>query len=128
MKNYNLPRLNKNNAENLEGKLTLIEISEALKHMKNEKSPGIDGFPAEFYKIFWKKLKHIILHALNESYEKGILSTTLRHSLITCLPKGKKPREFIKNWRPITLLSVVYKIASAAIVNRLKTTGKYNTK
>ena len=78
MKNYNLPRLNKNNAENLEGKLTLIEISEALKHMKNEKSPGIDGFPAEFYKIFWKKLKHIILHALNESYEKGILLTTLR--------------------------------------------------
>ena len=121
MKNYNLPRLNKNNAENLEGKLTLIEISKALKHMKNEKSPGIDGFPAEFYKIFWKKLKHIILHALNESYEKGTLSTTLRHGLITCLPKGKKPREFIKNWRPITL-SVVYKIASAAIVNRLKTT------
>ena len=97
MKNYNLPRLNKN-MENLEGKLTLIEISEALKHMKNEKSPGIDGFPAEFYKIFWKKLKHIILHALNESYKKGILSTTLRHGLITCLPKGKKPREFIKNW------------------------------
>ena len=57
MKNYNLPRLNKNNAENLEGKLTLIEISKALKHMKNEKSPGIDGFPAEFYKIFWKKIK-----------------------------------------------------------------------
>ena len=49
--------------KNLEGKLTLIEISEALKHMKNEKSPGIDGFPAEFYKILWKKLTHIILNA-----------------------------------------------------------------
>ena len=69
MKNYNLPRLNKTNSENLEGKLTLIEISKALKHMKNEKSPGIDGFPAEFYKSFRKKLKYIVLHALNESYE-----------------------------------------------------------
>ena len=108
--------------ENLEGKLTVIEISEALKHMKNKKSPGIDSFPAEFYKNFLKKLKHIILYALNKSYEKGILSTTLRHGLITCLPKGKKPREFIKNWRPITLPSVVYKIASAAIANRLKST------
>ena len=38
MKNYNLQRLNKNNAEKLQGKLTLIEISEALKHMKNENS------------------------------------------------------------------------------------------
>ena len=90
--------------------------------MKNEKFPIIDGFPAEFYKIFWKKVKHIILHALNKSYERRILSTTLRHGLITCLPKGQKPREFIKNWRPITLLSVVYKITSAAIANRLKTT------
>ena len=106
--------------EKLEGKLTLTEISEALMRLKNEKSPGIDGFPSEFYKIFWAKLKYIILHALNESYDNGILSTTLRHGLITCLPKGQKPREFIKNWRPITLLSVVYKIASAAIANRLK--------
>ena len=92
MKNYNLPRLNKNNAKNLEGKLTLTEISKALKHMKNEKSPGIDGFSAEFYKIFWNNLKHIVLHALNKSYEKGILSTTLRHGLITCLPTGKKTK------------------------------------
>ena len=106
--------------EKLEGKVMLTEISEALMPMKNEKSPGIDGFPSEFYKIFWAKLKYIILHALNESYDNGILSTTLRHGLITCLPKGQKPREFIKNWRPITLLSVVYKIASAAIANRLK--------
>ena len=120
IENYSLPQLNESDVEKLEGKLMLTEISEALMRMKNEKSPGIDGFPSEFYKIFWAKLKYIRLHALNESYDNGILSTTLRHGLITCLPKGQKPREFIKNWRPITLLSVVYKIASAAIANRLK--------
>ena len=120
IENYSLPQLNESDMEKLEGKLMLTEISEALLRMKNEKSPGIDGFPSEFYKTFWAKLKYIIMHALNESYDNGILSTTLRHGLITCLPKGQKPREFIKNWRPITLLSVVYKIASAAIANRLK--------
>ena len=42
-------------------------------HMKNEKSPGIDGFPAEFYKIFWVKLKYITLHALNENSLKVVI-------------------------------------------------------
>ncbi len=41
--------------------------------------------------------------------------------MITILPKGDKPREFLKNWRPISLLNVTYKILSACIANRLKT-------
>ena len=88
--------------------------------MKNEKTPGIDGFPSEFYKVFWGKLKNVVLDALNESYKHGELPISLRHGLISCLPKGQKPREFVKYWRPITLLSVLYKLASAAIAGRLK--------
>ena len=41
--------------------------------------------------------------------------------MITCLPKQNKSREYLQNWRPIFLLNVVYKIASASIANRLKT-------
>ena len=37
-----------------------------------------------------------------------------------CSPKGDKSRELLKNWRPISLLSVIYKIASASIANRIK--------
>ena len=36
------------------------------------------------------------------------------------MPKGNKPRHFLKNWRPISLLNTVYKIGSAAIANRFK--------
>ena len=36
----------------LEGLLTIEEIGSALKSMKNNKSPGIDEFPTDFYKIF----------------------------------------------------------------------------
>ena len=46
---------------------------------------------------------------------------TLRQCIISCLPKGDKPREHLKNWRPISLLSVVYKLASTSIANRIKT-------
>ena len=40
--------------------------------------------------------------------------------IISCLPKGDKPREYLKNWQPISLLSVLYKLASATVANRLK--------
>ena len=42
-----------------EGLLTEHECQAALKDMKNQKSPGSDGFTAEFYKIFWNDLKFL---------------------------------------------------------------------
>ena len=88
--------------------------------MKNGKSPGIDGITAEFLKVFWRKLKVKVTNAINCCFEKGQLSTSLRQSIITCIPKGNKDRKFIKNWRPISLLCVTYKLASAAMAERIK--------
>ena len=114
-------KLSNSDAEGLEGCLTIHEISNPLKAMKNQKCPGIDGFPAEFFKVFWAKLKFFVLRALNYGYTTGTLSISLRQCIVSCLPKGDKPRQFLKNWRPISLLSVVYKIASSALSARLKT-------
>ena len=104
----------------LEGELTVDELGATLKNMKNDKTPGLDGFPAEFFKFFWIKLKHFITRALNFSYNKGEFSISLTRCIITCLPKGDKPREYLKNWRPLSMLSVLYKIASSALAHRMK--------
>ena len=82
----------------------------------------MDGFTSEFLKTFWGKLKYFIVNALNCCYKKGRLSISLRQCVITCLPKPQKDRIFMKNWRPISLLSVIYKLASGAIAERLKGT------
>ena len=50
-----------------------LEGSNALKQMKNDKCPGVGGFPAEFFKFFWKQLKHFILTALNYAFDIGEL-------------------------------------------------------
>ena len=50
------------------------------------------------------------------------MTYSLCHRIIICIPKGSKDRSLMKNWRPITLLSVIYKLASGAIANRLKAT------
>ena len=52
---------------------------------------------------------------------KSELSSTQKEGVIICIPKGDKAKDLIKNWRPISLLNVVYKIGSACIANRLKT-------
>ena len=48
----NIRKLDDNTSKQLDGKLTAEEISYAIKNMKNDKSPGIDGFPVEFFKVF----------------------------------------------------------------------------
>ena len=110
----------KNDSSNLGGEITTHELGKALKKMKNNKSPGIDGISADFLKVFWVKLKYHIKNAINSSYIKGTLPISWRQSIITCLPKGNKPRQFLKNWRPISLLRAVYKLISGVIAERIK--------
>ena len=103
-----------------EGLLTDVECLGSLKTMASNKSPGTDGLPAEFYKVFWDYVKPFLLNALICSYTNGHLSITQRRGLITLVPKKNKPANLLKNWRPITLLNCDYKIAAKSIANRIK--------
>ena len=119
MLNTTIPKLEQQEANNLEGMLTIEEAGQTLKHMKNNKSPGTSGFSADFFKVFWKDLGHFVVQAINYGYRQGDLSITQKQGLIICTPKENKNRHFLKNWRPITLLNTVYKIASGSIANRV---------
>lgn len=103
-----------------EGKLKLEECLQSLKTMANNKSPGSDGLPAEFYKFFWQDIKVFLIDALNAAYKKGILSISQRRGLISLLPKKNKVLYYLKNWRPISLLNCDYKIAAKVIASRIK--------
>ena len=37
--------------------------------MATEKTPGTDGLPCEFYKVFWKDIGETPTEALNFSYQ-----------------------------------------------------------
>ena len=103
-----------------EGRLTQTECLEALKKMESDKMPGIDGLPAEFYKVFWKNISSFLISALNYAFDSGCLSVTQRRGVIKLIPKKDAELYFIKNWRPITLLNTDYKIAAKSIANRIK--------
>ena len=115
------PTLTNEDSELIEGPITYAEASSALRNMKNNKSPGPDGFSVEFYKFFFIEIGTFLVRSINDGFKDEQLSVTQRQGVITCIPKEDKPRQYIKNWRPISLLNTAYKIASACIANRLKT-------
>ena len=54
--------------------------------MKNNKSPGTDGFSSEFFKVFWKKIGTFVMRLVNYSYKTGQLSLVQRQGIITLIP------------------------------------------
>jgi hypothetical protein len=72
------------------------------------------------FKLFWNDIKFPLLNFLNESLEKENFSVSQRQGLITFLPKEGKEKHFMKNWHPITLLCIDFKLATTCIANRLK--------
>ena len=101
-----------------EGHLTLDEVHKALLGMAKRKSPGSDGLPAEFYLAFWDTLGSDLVEVLNASFDSGLLPFSLRGALISLIFK-KGDRLLHKNWRPISLLNVDYKICARALAGRL---------
>ena len=118
LSNYNGPRLSEIDKNTLEGPITYSELLYCLKKTSNNTSPGFDGFTYEFFKFFWKDIGHFLVRAINDCFNKGELSETLKYGVITCLPKGNKDKLYLKNWRPISLLNTSYKLASACIAAR----------
>ena len=114
------PKLTENQAQKLEGKLTVEEATKYLKKCRSDASPGSSGFTGGFYKLFWINLKHSVTNSLNYAYETGNLSVSQKLGIIILLPKPEKDKRFLSNWRPISLLNHIYKILSGALAERLK--------
>ena len=118
-RNDAIPKVTDDQKELCELELTEVELLKSLKTQTNGSSPGSDGLPAEFYKLFWKDIKVPFVESVRCSMEKGELSIEQKRGIITLIPKKEKNRLFKKNWRPIALLNADYKIIAKALANRL---------
>ena len=99
--------------------ITIGELELAIKAMNNNKTPGEDGLPVDFYKVFWNKIKEVFYEMVCEVYQEGLLQPSARKGILNLIPKANKDTRIIKNLRPITLLNTDYKIIEKAIANKM---------
>jgi hypothetical protein len=91
---------------------------EAIFQMKHNKAPGPDGFPTEFYQIFWKTIKGDLMVLFKDFHENKLPLYSLNFGIITLLPKLKEATH-IKYFCFICLLNVSFKIFTKVVVNRI---------
>ena len=68
--------------------ITLKECTNSLFSMKLNKSPGSDGLSVEFYQNFWSTLREPFMNALNESINKGELTGSQEHGILSLIFKS----------------------------------------
>ena len=105
----------------MEGKLNAKELKDALFHkMHGNSAPGLDGFTVNWLRTFWPELATITRNALNTCFTNNGLTGLLKTAIKRLLKKGLKDPTIAGNYRPISLLSVHYKLASCAITQCIK--------
>ena len=77
LEKHNLPRLNKEEIENMNTPITSTEIEAVIKNLPMKENSGSDGFTGEFYQIFKEKLTPILLKRFQVIKEDGTLPNSL---------------------------------------------------
>ena len=90
LEKYNFPKLNQEEIENLNRPITSTEIETVIRNFPANKSPGPDGFTAEFYQKFREELTPILLKLFQKIAEEGKLSNAFEEATITLVPKPDK--------------------------------------
>ena len=113
-----LPSLNEEACNNLTAPVTMEEVKTAVFHMNSFKAPGPDGFQAFFFKEYWEIIGLDVWKMVKQAFSGVPLDPRILETLLVLIPKVESPVS-MKDFRPISLCNVVYKIITKVLVNRL---------
>jgi hypothetical protein len=99
--------------------ISQAEVDQAIQELPAGKAPGPDGFTTDFFHACWPMLKEEVWKLVEESHSSGKVLPALNATFLTLIPKEERVTN-PKNFRPIALCNVIYKIISKVIALRLK--------
>ena len=120
LEKYNFPKLNQEDIENHNRPITSIDIETGIRNLLANKSPGPEGFKAEFYQKFREELIPILLKLFYKIAEEGKLTNSFYEATITLIPKSYKDATRKENYRPISLMNIDAKILNKILAFRIQ--------
>lgn len=91
------------------------ELKVAVASLKTDKSPGADGYPAEWYKSMFDHLALTLLKAYSWVVQKREILPSWRKAIISVILKEGKDKLECGNYWPISVLNVDYKLFTSIL-------------
>ena len=101
------------------GRITHIEIKNAIKKLKNGKAAGCDDIPPEAIKAGGETSEEVLLDLCNRIWSEEKVPEEWKKGLLIKLPK-KGDLSYCKNWRGIILLNMASEVFWRVILERIK--------
>ena len=113
-------KISQSERETLDQDITIEELTKAVRSLKREKTPGYDGWTSELVQFFWTRIGSLYHEALQYAIKTKQLHVTARMGVIMLIPKKNRNPIELKGWRPLTMLSICYKILAKTLATRIK--------
>jgi hypothetical protein len=94
------------------------EVFEVIKGMNRDKAPGPDGFSLAFFQDCWDVIKSDLMGVFQDFYTHSKFVKSINATFLALIPK-KAGATDLKDFRPISLVSGLYKIIAKVLANRL---------
>lgn len=95
------------------------EVAWQIKHLKNRKAPGIDGIQNQVLKYLPLVAIRYLVNIINAMFRLKHFPHIWKEGRVLLFPKPKKDLSDPGNYRPITLLDTMSKIAEKILSKRL---------
>ncbi|XP_021751008.1 uncharacterized protein LOC110716669 [Chenopodium quinoa] len=119
LRQLHIPSISMEDREWLDMPFSHQEIKKSMFDMHGSKSPGPDGFTADFFHLYWKEVGQLVIDSVQQFLRSGNMLKEWNQSLLVLIPKVKV-LESANHFRPISLCNTIYKCISKCLVNRMK--------
>ncbi|XP_038999482.1 uncharacterized protein LOC120125037 [Hibiscus syriacus] len=114
---FNLPS---DVSSNLVKEVTDEEIQKAIFIQGNDKAPGPNGFTPYFFKKSWSVVGKDVVNAIKYFFQETFILPAFNATTIDLIPNVPNPNK-VRDFRPISCCSVIYKTITKILVKRLTT-------